>query len=94
MLLNVNHPRTLRTAGALVEHSTGLRNSVKRMKETLEPLYKNWYQSGSPTGDKVHKHEVLIDAAMTEITRQMSGSGEVLTDFTASLKKAEGTLAG
>jgi hypothetical protein len=93
MILNVTHGQTTASAGALIEHSTGLSNSIKRMKETLAPLYKNWYQSGSPTGDKVHKHEVLIDTAMSEITRQMSGSGQVLADFTASLQRTEGALS-
>lgn len=93
MILNVNHGQTTASATALVERSTALRNSIAKMKESLAPLYKNWYASGSPTGDKVHKHEGLIDAAMTEITRQMAGSGQVLSDFTAGLRRSEGTLS-
>jgi hypothetical protein len=94
MKIKIDHDQAQRTATALDEHAIGLRKSIDRMKECLEPLYKNWYQSGSPTGMKVHTHEGQIDTAMGVITTQMSGSGQVIAANSADLRKTDSLLAG
>lgn len=94
MIIKIDHAQMMKTAAALEEHSNGLRKSIERMKQCLEPLYKNWYQSGSPTGTKVHNHEGQIDTAMGVITSQMAGTGQVIAEHSADLKKTDGILAG
>jgi hypothetical protein len=94
MIIRVEHQQMMRTGTALSEHADGLITGIVKMKEALKPLYADWYRSGSPTGKVVETSEIEIDGAMTEITKQMGGIGQVIVDHSADLRKTDEGLAG
>jgi hypothetical protein len=89
VVLRVEHTQMAKTATALNDNKAGLAKSIARMNEALEPLKQNWYQSGSPTGAKVAKHQLAIDEAMRVITQQLGGTATVIADHSTDLKKRD-----
>jgi hypothetical protein len=93
-VIKVDHGPMMATAALLSEAAEKLKKSTVQMRESIAPLTKNWFLSGSPTGVLVNESQQKVDEAMKVIGSQLTGVSETVAQHSTSLQKKDQSIAG
>lgn len=93
-VIKVDHGQMAATAALLNTAAENLKKSTMQMRESIAPLTKNWFLSGSPTGIVVNESQANVDDATITISSQLAGTSETVRQHSSQLQKKDNSIAG
>lgn len=93
-VIKVDHGQMTATAALLNTAAESLKKSTMQMRESIAPLTKNWFLSGSPTGIVVNESQQKVDDATITISSQLAGTSETVRLHSSQLQKKDNSIAG